>query len=284
MSEANGKYYDSADGLRLFYREYGRDRTGAPVLCLPGLTRNSRDFEDLAAHLSARHRVVAPDLRGRGYSQHDPDWRNYHPGTYVSDVLALLDHLGIDRVVVIGTSLGGLIAMAMALRHRARIAGAVLNDIGPEIAAAGLERIQAYTGRLPPVRSWEEAVAQTREVYAAWWPGLSDEAWLRMARRAYREQENGSPVLDMDPAIGRAVRELGPQAGDPWQAFDALRGLPVLVLRGEMSDILSGEILGRMQARNPDLVAVTVPRRGHVPLLDEPESLEAIDDFLGELA
>jgi pimeloyl-ACP methyl ester carboxylesterase len=280
-SEATG-YYDSADGLRLFYRDYGEDRPGTPVLCLPGLTRNSRDFEDLALHLSARRRVVAPDLRGRGFSQHDPDWRNYHPGTYVADTLRLLDHLGMKRAIVIGTSLGGLIAMAMALVQKERLAGVVLNDIGPEVAPEGLTRIRTYTGRLPPVSSWEEAATQAREIYGRWWPGLGDDAWGRLARRAYRERD-GLPELDMDPAIGRAVRELAPPTGDPWLVFDALRGLPVLVLRGEMSDILSADTLGRMQAQNPDLSAVTVPGRGHAPLLDEPESLDVIDQFLGDI-
>lgn len=280
MAKGAGKYYESSDGLRLFYRDYAEHRSDLPVLCLPGLTRNSRDFEDLAAHLSGRRRVLSPDLRGRGFSEHDPDWRNYHPGRYVADVVTLIDHLAIRRVIVIGTSLGGLIAMGIGLEHPSRLAGAVLNDIGPEIAAEGLARISAYTGRLPPVRSWDAAVAQTREVYGAWWPGLDDAAWQRMARRAYREDPEGVPVLDIDPAIGRAVRELGPQAGDPWLAFDALSSVPVLVLRGELSDILSTDILARMRARNPDLVAVTVPRRGHVPLLDEPESIAAIDRFL----
>ena len=281
--EKNGRFYESSDGLTLFYRDYAAERSGTPVLCLPGLTRNSRDFEDLARHLSRERRVLAPDLRGRGYSAHDPEWRNYHPGTYIADVFALLDRTGVGRVVVIGTSLGGIIAMGMAVRDSARLAGVVLNDIGPEIAPAGLARISAYTGRLPLVNDWEEAVMQTKTVYGEWWPGLSDEEWLKMARRAYREGDDGVPRLDIDPAIGRAVREVGPQTGDPWAAFDALRALPTLVLRGERSDILSEETLAQMRNRKPDLVTVTVARRGHVPLLDEPESLGAIERFVRDL-
>ena len=282
-NEYGARYFESDDGLVLFYRDYAADRPGTPVLCLPGLTRNSRDFEDLAPHICVTRRVLAPDLRGRGFSARDPDWRNYHPATYVRDVFTLLDHAGIGRVIVIGTSLGGIIAMGMAAREPARLAGVVLNDIGPEIAPAGLARISAYTGRLPPVRSWEEAVAQTREIYGQWWPGLTDRQWLTMARRAYREGEDGIPRLDIDPAIGTALREAGPQRGNPWAAFDALRDMPTLVLRGACSDVLSEETLAKMRQRKPDLVTVTVADRGHVPLLNEPESLDAIDQFVRKL-
>jgi pimeloyl-ACP methyl ester carboxylesterase len=282
-SDHGARYYESDDGLALFYRDYAPDRPGTPVLCLPGLTRNSRDFEELAAHLCATRRVLAPDLRGRGFSAHDPEWRHYRPATYVDDAFTLLDHAGIRRVIVIGTSLGGIVAMGMALRDPARLAGVVLNDIGPEIAPAGLARISAYTGRLPPVRNWAEAVAQTREVYGQWWPGLDDGQWLTMARRAFREGEDGVPRLDIDPAIGRALREAGPQRGDPWAAFDTLCDVPTLVLRGAHSDVLSAETLAKMRQRKPDLVTVTVANRGHVPLLDEPDALGAIDSFVQEL-
>ncbi|MGH8194551.1 MAG: alpha/beta fold hydrolase [Woeseiaceae bacterium] len=278
-----GRFYESGDGLKLFYRDYASGRNGTPVLCLPGLTRNSRDFEDIAVHLCATRRVVTPDLRGRGFSAHDPEWRNYHPGTYVKDVRRLLDELGIDRTIVIGTSLGGLIAMVMAKLDAARLAGVVLNDIGPEVAPAGLARIGAYAGRLPPVRSWSEAVSQTREIYGEWWPGLSDGQWIKMAWRAYREGADGVPRLDIDPGIGTAIRAVGAPSGDPWQAFDALHNTPTLVLRGERSDVLSEDILQRMRQRKPDLMTVTVANRGHVPLLDEPECIAAIDQFVGGL-
>lgn len=278
-----GRFYESEDGLTLFYRDYAPERSGTPVLCLPGLTRNSRDFEDLAAHLSSVRRVLTPDLRGRGFSAHDPEWRNYRPGTYVTDVWRLLDELDIKKTIVIGTSLGGLVAMVMAVQNPERLAGVVLNDIGPEVAPAGLARISAYTGRLPPVRDWSEAVSQTREIYGEWWPGLTDEQWMKMARRAYREDADGVPRLDMDLAIGTAIREIGAQSRDAWQAFDALHGTPTLVLRGERSDILSEEILHRMRRRKPDLSTVTVADRGHVPLLDEPECVAAIDQFVGGL-
>ncbi|MCI0517834.1 MAG: alpha/beta hydrolase [Woeseiaceae bacterium] len=277
------RHYRSSDGLRLFYHDFAPDRPGTPVICLPGLTRNSRDFDELAAHLSATRRVLTPDLRGRGFSDHDPEWRNYHPGTYVRDVWTLLDELGIDAVIVIGTSLGGLIAMAMAAQDASRLAGVVMNDIGPEVAAEGLLRIQTYTGKLPPVANWDEAQAQTREIYGPWLPGLSDAEWDKMTWRAYRAGADGVPAQDIDRNIGRAVREVGPQVGDPWMLFDALRDTPTLLLHGVMSDILTPAIIDKMRARKQDLQVVDVPDRGHAPLLNERECIAAIDTFIREL-
>ena len=274
------QFFKSTDGLKLHYREFGRDTPGTPIICLPGLTRNSRDFEDIANYLSDRRRVITPDLRGRGFSDHDPEWRNYHPGTYVQDTWTLLDALGIERVIVIGTSLGALIAMAMSAQRPERIAGVVINDIGPEINPAGLARVQEYTGRIPPVKTWEEAARQAKEIYGQWLPGLSDDDWRKMAWRGYRENAEGIPTLDIDSNIGEAVRNVGPQKGDPWELFDTLKNTPVLLLWGLMSDILTEDLVDKMKARKEDLEVVSVPDRGHVPLLDEPECLAAIDSFL----
>jgi len=275
--------WESAEGLKLFYRDFGpREGGGVPVLCLPGLTRNSRDFTDLARHLAERRRVVCPDLRGRGHSQHDPEWRNYQPLTYVNDTWRLLDALGLERVVVIGTSLGGLMAMIMAAQQPQRLIGVVLNDVGPEIAPEGLARIRGYTGKLPAVLSWEDAVAQVREIYGVALPGLDDARWLAYARQGFRENAEGIPQLDYDPAIGRAIEEVSGEPPDPWPLFRALT-MPTLALRGESSDILAPATLERMQQEKPDLQAVIVANRGHVPLLDEPESLAAIDAFLANL-
>ena len=249
------------------------------MLCLPGLTRNSRDFTAFAERIEDRRRVLTPDLRGRGYSDYDPEWRNYHPLTYIGDAWRLLDTLGVDRVIVMGTSLGGLCGMAMSMQDNARIAGLIMNDIGPEIAPEGLSRVQDYTGRLPPVRNWDEAAAQAREIYGVWLPGLSDDDWHTMAKRAYREHD-GVPRLDFDPNIGRAVREVGAQKGDPWALFASLESTPVTVLWGVNSDILTREICDRMLAVKPDLELVPVTNRGHVPLLDEPECVAAIDAML----
>lgn len=271
--------YESTDGLSLYYRDFGAEQPGTPVICLPGLTRNSRDFGDFATRIEQRRRVLTPDLRGRGFSDYDPNWENYHPGTYIADAWQLLDTLRIERVIVMGTSLGGLCAMAMSMQHPDRIAGVIMNDIGPEIAEAGLKRVQDYTGRLPPVSSWDEAVAQTKEIYGQWLPGLSDADWRKMAWRAYREHD-GVPRLDFDPNIGRAVREVGAQKGDPWALFASLKDTPVTLLWGVESDILTEDIWERMQAVKPDLEVVAVANRGHVPLLDEPECVAAIDAML----
>jgi len=282
--------WDSADGLELYCRIYDTPAAGeasAPgaltVLCLPGLTRNSRDFEALAPHLAARHRVVCPDLRGRGFSARDPDWRNYHPGTYLSDLQRLLQVLDLARVAIIGTSLGGILGMLLGATAPATVAGLVLNDVGPEVDPRGIERIKSYTGRLPPVRTWEEAVAQYRAVNGAAWPDLADETWARMVHRSYRADDSGTPALDCDPRIGDALRAAPPVAGGLWPAFEQLGGIPMLVIRGALSDLLSADTVDRMRRGKPDLEAVTVGNRGHVPLLDEPEALSAIDRFLARL-
>lgn len=174
--------------------------------------------------------------------------------------------------------------MVMAAKHPERLAGVVMNDIGPEINPTGVERVQSYTGKQPVVRNWDEAIDQARETYGEWLPGLSDDFWARFVRRGYCEDEDGVPQLDMDLNIGRAVREVGPQKGDPWQMFDALAGIPVTVLHGVMSDILTSDITDKMQARLPHLNVVQVPNRGHAPLLDEPECVAAIDDLLEKVA
>lgn len=283
-SAANTHFFQSNDGLNICYRDFGGQNDGTPVICLPGLTRNSRDFEDLANYLSNRRRVITIDFRGRGFSDYDVNWQNYHPLTYVADVWTLLDLLNIPKVIVVGTSLGGLCAMVMAAQQAERVAGVVMNDVGPEINPAGLARIQEYTGRLEPVRTWAEAAEQTKAIYGQWLPGLSDDDFMRMARRAFREIETAVPRLDMDANIGRAVREVGPQKGDPWQLYAALRDVPVVLLWGVLSDILTEDIIDKMKAAKPDLVVVPVANRGHVPLLDEPECLLAINAFIGQVA
>jgi len=275
----------SADGLDLFCRVYDTSAHGAlPVLCLPGLTRNSRDFEALAPHLAVRYRVICPDLRGRGLSARDPQWQNYHPGTYLADLLGLMQALELARAAIIGTSLGGLLAMMLGATAPQRVAGIVLNDVGPEIDPKGVDRIKSYTGMLPPVASWDDALKQLRAVYGNAWPGLSDAMWSTLVRRSYRENAAGIPVLDCDPRVGDALRAAPPASADAfWPVYAALRTVPMLVLRGASSDILSVGTVERMAREKPDLVRVTVADRGHVPLLDEPEALAAIDRFLDRL-
>lgn len=278
------RYFSSADGLRLHYRDYAAAVPGrVPVLCLPGLTRNCRDFETVAPRLQRTRRVLCADLRGRGLSQHDPDWRNYHPGTYVGDVARLLADAGAPRVIILGTSLGGILAMLVAATTPQVLAGVILNDVGPEVAAEGLKRISTYVGKSAPVGSWTEAAAQAKATYGLAWPDATDEDWLGFARRGYTEVD-GVPRLAMDPMIGEAVRAAPAGAApDLWPVFGALKPIPTLALRGAISDVLSQETFDRMVREKPDLVRVTVARRGHPPLLDEPDSVAAIDAFLAHL-
>jgi len=278
------RYYTSADGLRLYYRDYasaGSPRL--PVLCLPGLTRNSRDFETVAPRIARTRRVLCADLRGRGRSQHDPKWQNYHPGTYLADLAQLLADAGAERVVLLGTSLGGILSMLISATQPKVVAGVVLNDVGPEVAPEGLQRIAAYVGRHTPVTSWADAAEQARATYGLALPGLGDDEWLAFARRSYTEVD-GVPRLDMDPMIGEAVRA-APAAAAPdlWPLFAALKPVPTLAIRGEISDVLSVPTFDRMAAEKPDLECLTVPGRGHPPMLDEPECVAAIDRFLASL-
>lgn len=278
-------HYTSDDGLSLFYRQYGSG--GDTILCLHGLTRNSRDFHEIASHLAPRFSILCPDLRGRGRSAWDSNWRQYHPATYIRDAWALADQLGIARLTILGTSLGGLLGMIMASQQPERIRGLVLNDIGPEIDPTGYSRILASLGRHSRVENWQDAARQCKEAYSLALPDMSQEFWANFARRSYREGANGIPEPDMDPNVARAILEGNPGrvAGvpvDPWEAFRAV-GVPCLVLRGELSDCLSRETVDRMAEVKPDLKRVTVPNRGHAPLLDEPVSVTSIDGFLGQL-
>ena len=275
------RYFRSRDGLRLHYRDYaGPGSPLPPVLCLPGLTRNSRDFEVVAPRIARERRVLCADLRGRGRSQHDPIWQNYHPGTYIEDLQLLLEDAGVERLVLLGTSLGGILSMLISAMQPQRVAGVILNDIGPEIAPEGLQRISTYVGRQAPVADWNEAVAQVRATYEAALPGLGEDEWLVYAQRIFTEAD-GLPRLDVDPMIGEAVRATPVAAApDLWPLFAALSPIPALAIRGEASDILSVATFERMKREKPDLETLAVPNRGHTPLLEEPECVAAIDAFL----
>jgi pimeloyl-ACP methyl ester carboxylesterase len=276
--------YRSADGLALYYRDYPAQRASRfPVVCLPGLTRNSKDFEPLALRLTANHRVLSPDLRGRARSQWDPDWTHYQPPTYVRDVLALLAAADVERFAVIGTSLGGIIAMGLALAVPQRLIGVVLNDVGPEIDPRGIERIRGYSGKLPPVKTWAEAASQARATYSISLGEMSDAEWLEYCRRSYCERDDGTIGPDMDPRIGDAIRQGPTQPASMWPGFEALGPIPTLAIRGETSDLLSVETFRRMKEAKPDLAQLTVPGRGHAPILTEPVCVAAIERFLAAL-
>lgn len=282
IDAAAERFFRSGDGLQLFYRDFAplAPTTKLPVLCLPGLTRNSRDFTHVAERIRRDRRVLCADLRGRGRSQHDPVWANYHPGTYLADLGLLLQDAGVARCVLLGTSLGGILSMLLAAMNPNLVAAVILNDVGPEVAPEGLARIAAYVGRHAPPASWDEAVATVRTTYEIGMPGLTHEEWVTHTRRSYSDV-GGVPRLDMDPMIGEAVRS-APSAAAPdlWSLFAALRPVPTLALRGATSDILAVTTFDRMLREKPDLVRVEVPQRGHTPMLDEPVSVAAIDEFL----
>ena len=277
------------DGLRLHYRKYSGDPGRTAIVCLPGLTRNCRDFEDLAPHLSStsQRTILTPDLRGRGRSAVDPNWRNYRPEIYVRDVLTLIDAEDLKQVILIGTSLGGIVGMFLASLYRPRVSGLVLNDIGPELEIEGMMRIGSTAGTARAVASWAEAAADARAANALAYPDFTDDDWLVFARRVYREDTPGRIIRDVDPNVGRAVRESGsaPTGSVPdfWDAFDTLNGLPILCLRGELSDLLSAATVTRMMRHHAGMQSIEIPNRGHTPTLDEPESRAALDSFLKSL-
>jgi len=275
-------FYQSDDGLRLYARDYPGPRRDAPViLCLPGLTRNSKDFSALAEMLRTTHRVICPDQRGRGRSARDADATRYRPDRYVQDMRTLLDTLGISRVVVIGTSLGGMMAMIMMAIDSARVLAAVLNDVGPEVDPRGIARIAGYVGRSAAVCNWDEAAEQTAHTNGIAFPDYQTGDWQAMARDLY-VQEGTTPVLDYDPAIAQGVAA-GTAAPNLWPLFEQAGVKPMLVIRGKISDILSEETLAEMMRRLPQVVAQTVAGRGHAPTLSEPEASVAISRFLAGL-
>jgi len=250
-----------------------------PVLCLTGLTRNSADFELLAARLAGERRVLCPDYRGRGLSARDPDWRHYEPLTYVGDVLSVLAATDVHRVVVIGTSLGGLLAMALAAVRPTILAGIVLNDIGPEINRSGLARIKAFIGADRPQPDWATAERFMREAMAHL-PIKDDDIWRRLTRGTFRQGADGLLHFDWDINLTKPFAGSDGPERDLWPLFRALRRAPVLALRGEASDVLAADAFDRMAAENPDLIRVTVPDAGHVPSLEEPIAKAAIDEFI----
>ena len=268
------------DGLNLHYREYPGDSARPPILCLHGLTRNSRDFADFAERYSPRFRVLALDFRGRGQSDHDPLPMRYTPLTYAGDVIELLDQLQLPGAIFVGTSLGGLVTMAMAALARDRIAASILNDVGPDVAPGGIDRILTYVGKDLRFKSWDEAADKIASNYGASFDRYTHEDWVKMAKRNCRE-ENGEIRFDYDMAIAEPFKTTGPTPHvDVWPMFQALGSKPLLVIRGEKSDLLTAETVGKMRKVVPDVKIATVAGVGHAPELSEPEAVAAIDQFL----
>ena len=281
MAGYEDRFVTAPDGVRLHARDY-QDAAGLPVVCLPGLTRNVRDYERLAARLAGERRVVAIDFRGRGESGRADDWASYAPATYVEDLHAVLAALGVERFVAVGTSLGGIVALMLAEREPSRLAGLVLNDVGPTIEAAGLSRIRGYVGRASSHPTWLHAARAVQDANRDVYPDWALEDWLAMAKRLYRLTDKGKVVLDYDLRIAEPFRQPGGEApADLWPALDGLRETPVLIVRGERSDVLGPATAARMVTALPEAELVTVPRVGHAPTLDEPEAAAGIDRLLG---
>tara|TARA_R110000868_G_scaffold2384_7_gene17736 strand:+ start:16933 stop:17802 length:870 start_codon:yes stop_codon:yes gene_type:complete len=280
-------FHASTDGTALHYRDYPAvgPVTGVPVLCLHGLTRNVRDFEDLAPRLAALgRRVIVASQRGRGLSAPDPSPERYQPVTYAGDMLGLLDALGIERAVFIGTSMGGLMTLIIAAQQPQRLAAAVLNDIGPEIAMDGLERIKLNVSSRDPVASWEAAAARSREANLAAFPDRADDSafWLDFAHKTWVETGDGQIALAYDGAI---VDQIDSSAVPPdlWPFWTPFKTIPTLLVRGGISDLLAPETVAEMKRQKPDLGFVEVPDVGHAPFMTEPEAWAAIERFLTQV-
>ncbi|NYD90574.1 alpha/beta fold hydrolase [Sphingomonas melonis] len=280
MAAYENCYRLSADGLKLHYRFYPGDEGLPPVLCLPGLTRNARDYDALAARLSGRRQVIAVDFRGRGKSDYAKDPMTYVPATYVADVQALLAERGITRFVAVGTSLGGIVTMLLA-QAGAGIAAALLNDVGPEIEATGISRIRGYVGKGSSCPTWMHAARTLQDAHADVYPDWKIEDWLAMAKRVYRLTSSGRIVLDYDLKIAEPFKTPGNESGpDMWAALSSLRAVPVLIVRGGRSDVLSQPVAERMLAALDQGELVTLPGVGHAPTLSEPALQEPIDRLL----
>ncbi len=276
-------FWWSKDGLRLHYRDYAGRADRPPILCIPGLTRNARDFAHVAERLAGDWRLICIDLRGRGESGYSKLPMSYGPLTYLQDLEDLLDTLQIDRFVSFGTSLGGLMTMMLAAHRTGRIAGALLNDIGPVIEEAGLERIRGFVGKSGNWPSWMHAARATANALGAAHPDYDLSQWITLSKRLNRLTAKGRIVPDYDLRIAEPMRHPA-EAMDLWPALDAIRDVPVHILRGELSDILSASTAEAMVKRLPKARLSIIPHTGHPPELDEPESIHAIDALLAEVA
>ncbi len=273
--------FTTSDGLSLHYEGQG---DGPAVLCLAGLTRNIADFTYLVPHLP-EHRVIRMDYRGRGQSEYAKDYMSYNILREGQDAIELMDHLGLERVTLMGTSRGGLIAMALSVTHPGRLNGVILNDIGPEVTDLGIQRIMEYVGKEPPFANLNEAALALQAGFAASFPDVPAARWREQAAFMWTDKPGGGVGLRYDAKLRDAL--IG-QAGvgdvpDLWQLFDGLKDLPLATIRGANSDLFASDTFDKMARRHPDMIGVTVPNRGHVPFLDEPEALSAIHQLLEKI-
>jgi len=275
--------FPSADGtLKLHAEVSGPEDAPLTILCLHGLTRNCSDFGALVSHLAPRYRVVTADQRGRGKSQWDPVAAHYQPTVYAADMFQLLDRLNIARTVLIGTSMGGIMSILMATMQPQRILGIVLNDIGPEVPNAGLQRLRDSLNAGAQIDTWQDAARDAKRRNGLAFPDYTERDWDAFARRIFHENAAGRPVAAYDKAILNGLNEadLSAVPANLWSLWTQLGAIPTLAIRGELSDILSAPTFEKMAASHPMLTAVTVPDRGHAPMLDERAAVSAIDAFL----
>jgi pimeloyl-ACP methyl ester carboxylesterase len=282
---AESIFIPASDGIRLYVKVYRPAAPkGLPVICLPGLARTEADFEALAHFLvsdPAHPRAVfALDYRGRGQSGYDPDWRNYNLAVELADLVTALTALGVQRAVFVGTSRGGLLTMLLAATQPAFIAGAILNDIGPVIEPKGLMRIKGYIGKMPAPKDFAEGAEALRRLFGAQFPALSDDDWLAWSKRSWTQGPDGL-IASYDINLGNTLNDFDPEQPIPdlWDQFDALATVPIMVIRGALSDLLSVETVAMMRQRRPDLDVFAVPNQGHAPLLSETLVLRQIGAF-----
>lgn len=289
VSDYKDVYFTSKDGLRLYARDYAAAQPSSklPVICIHGLTRNSADFNELAPLIAQQgRRVIAVDVRGRGRSQRADKVAHYHPWVYANDIVSLAEQLGINRAVFIGTSMGGLITMTLALRKSKLIAAAVLNDVGPKLSQKGLDRIAGYAGDGMHCANWEQALNYIKYINQSAFPNNTDAEWEKWARRAFAENAQGELELQYDPLIATPLKT-GKLKATSWLARWAFKRLsrnrPCLLVRGSISDLLEDEQANYMKQVCPQLQYVEVPQIGHAPMLTEPEAQQALQNFLQQV-
>ncbi len=281
-------YYTSNDGLKLYARDYFVDGSSEgeqavkTVMCLHGFTRNSADFSFLCDQLPESYRIIVPDQRGRGLSEYDSNTQNYNPAIYVQDMFVLLKELNISAVDIIGTSMGGVIGMTMAAMNPVMVKGLVLNDVGPAINPDGLQRVIDYLGNKPTLNTWADAVAYAKEVNGPAYPKYTDEQWQKFSKNIFVENDDGSVRSAYDSGVSDPHKGFNAHEAnlDAWPVFAATVSTQYFVIRGELSDILDAATVEKMVQHDNVLGAIEVKDIGHAPMLDEPEVVHAVQNFL----
>ncbi|MFL0799343.1 MAG: alpha/beta hydrolase [Agarilytica sp.] len=286
MSDAyKDMYYQSSDGLTLYARDYENPSATQVVMLLHGFTRNSADFAELSEQLRADYRLIVPDQRGRGLSAYDSNTDNYNPAVYVNDMFTLLDTLKIESVMLIGTSMGGVISMTMASMKPALVKAIVLNDVGPEVEPEGLQRVVDSMGNNPTINNWDDAVAYAKEVNGVAYPDYTDEDWEVFSKNIYKFDDDGKPVAAFDSGTYTPIKDFNAYETPLtiWPVFDAAKSTDFMVIRGELSDILSRECVDKLKAYDNVLTTIEVPNVGHAPTLNEAVAVNGIRDFLANI-